>query len=458
MGLVCDSSLLAGNGWPFPVSCLPSDSYLVGGAVRDALLGRRVAHLDLDFVLPGDAIAAARAIAQDYGSGFVVLDAEREIARVVFKDGTADFARQVGPTLETDLQRRDFTINAIAVQPQKGEVLDPFDGQGDLQRRTMRMISPKNLREDPLRLLRAYRQCAQLDLRLEEETQESLRSLAPLLKTVAAERVMSEIRALLAAPDGARWGEVAWRDGIFKHWLPKLQPWQLELADKVDGAIAALSSHWSSLPSAIEAAVASEAGGGKKEKRNKSSNALMSARLASEAAIEGRGVAMLKLAAWLAPDVLRATQSLQTLKTSRHDQRIMEGVLNGIQILAVTDDANAPLEPRTNAPTIAEQFQLFRVSHGTFPLVATLAIAAGTPLDCLLESIRRWHEPNDPVVYPQPLLSGREVLQAYGPSQGRSPGPWVGELLNALALAHAQSKIQTPEQAHSFAQDWLKSC
>ncbi|MEM1427731.1 MAG: CCA tRNA nucleotidyltransferase, partial [Cyanobacteria bacterium P01_H01_bin.130] len=315
MTLVCDSSLLVGNGWPFPVDRLPSASYLVGGAVRDALLGRRVQHLDLDFVLPGDAIATARAIAEDYGSGFVVLDAEREIARVVFKGGTADFARQVGPTLETDLHRRDFTINAIAVQPHGGTAIDPFDGQQDLQKRTMRMISPENLQEDPLRLLRAYRQCAQLDLHLDDATQASLRSLASLLKTVAAERVMSELRGLLSAPGGTRWGKIAWRDGILKDWLPDLQPWHLDLADRIDGAIAALTPQWSNLAQDIETIVAGDidpkstrkTSKAKKTKEKRSPNALspdalMSARLASEALDEGRGLAMLKLSAWLAPN------------------------------------------------------------------------------------------------------------------------------------------------------------
>ncbi|MGD1937615.1 MAG: CCA tRNA nucleotidyltransferase [Cyanophyceae cyanobacterium] len=473
MTLVCDSSLLTGNGWPFPVNRLPSAGYLVGGTVRDALLGRRVAHLDLDFVMPGDAIATARSIAEDYGIGFVVLDAERGIARVVFRDGTADFARQVGPTLETDLHRRDFTVNAIAVQPHGGRAIDPFDGQRDLQRRTMRMISPENLREDPLRLLRAYRQCAQLNLLLEEETQQSLRLLAPLLKTVAAERVMSEIRGLLAAPGGTRWGKAAWEDGIFKHWLPYLAPWQLALADQIDGAIATLSLRWAALPQGIEQAVAGDVAdtkgaqdtGTKKgeKKRNKqkgqsqSPNRMMSARLAADAALEGRGLALLKLAAWLAPSGEQAVQSLQRLKTSRHEQRIVEGVLNGIQVFTGLGDAQdgLPLRPRTSPLTITDQFKLFRISHGTFPLVAALAIAAGTPVDYLLEPIERWHHPNDPMVHPQPLLSGREILQTYGPSEGRSPGPWVGELLNALALAHAESKIHTPTQAHSFAQNWL---
>ncbi|HBW90708.1 MAG TPA: [cytidine(C)-cytidine(C)-adenosine (A)]-adding enzyme, partial [Cyanobacteria bacterium UBA11149] len=86
----------------------------VGGAVRDSLLSRRSDYLDLDFVLPVDAIKIARSLANRYKAGFVVLDKERQIARVVFEAATVDFAQQEGESIETDLYRRDFTINAIA--------------------------------------------------------------------------------------------------------------------------------------------------------------------------------------------------------------------------------------------------------------------------------------------------------------------------------------------------------
>ncbi|HEY9907876.1 MAG TPA: hypothetical protein V6D18_09780, partial [Thermosynechococcaceae cyanobacterium] len=108
------SSALSPKTWPFELEWLPTSAYLVGGTVRDALLGRESEYLDLDFVLPEAAVETAQTIARHYRAGFVLLDAERQIARVVFPQGTVDFAQQVGPTLEADLKRRDFTVNAIA--------------------------------------------------------------------------------------------------------------------------------------------------------------------------------------------------------------------------------------------------------------------------------------------------------------------------------------------------------
>ena len=94
------SSALSPRTWPFEIDFLPPQAYLVGGSVRDALLERHSDYLDLDFVMPEGAVETAATIARHYRAGFVLLDAERQIARVVFPQGTADFAQQVGDSLE----------------------------------------------------------------------------------------------------------------------------------------------------------------------------------------------------------------------------------------------------------------------------------------------------------------------------------------------------------------------
>ncbi len=159
---------------PFDLALLPPQACLVGGAVRDALLGRRREYVDWDFVLPSGAIETASAIASQYRAGFVVLDKERHIARVVFAHGTVDFAQQEGITLEQDLGRRDFTVNAIAYNFHQNKLIDPMAGMGDLERGQLKMVAAANLADDPLRLLRAYRQAAQLQFTLDPRTREIL--------------------------------------------------------------------------------------------------------------------------------------------------------------------------------------------------------------------------------------------------------------------------------------------
>ncbi len=141
-------------------AALPPDqaAYLVGGAVRDALL-QRVTH-DLDFAMPGeDVLTVSRRLADRIGAAFYPLDEERDTGRLVIvrPDGSRqmlDFAALRGPDLESDLRARDFTINAMAVdvrQPQS--LIDPLGGAADLLGKRLSACSATAFTDDPLRIL-----------------------------------------------------------------------------------------------------------------------------------------------------------------------------------------------------------------------------------------------------------------------------------------------------------------
>ncbi len=150
------------------VSALPAgvDVYLVGGAVRDALLGR--SSYDLDFVLAGDTLRIARGLADYLRGAYFPLDVEREYARIVLEESQVgikggriklDFATYQGGSLDSDLHLRDFTINAMAVHVHHPEqLIDPLGGAGDLLAKRLRVCSGESLKNDPLRTLRAVRQ------------------------------------------------------------------------------------------------------------------------------------------------------------------------------------------------------------------------------------------------------------------------------------------------------------
>ncbi|MGL5792793.1 MAG: CCA tRNA nucleotidyltransferase, partial [Waterburya sp.] len=213
-------SYLTTINFPCDLNQLPASTYLVGGSVRDALLQRFKNPIDLDVVLPTKAIQTAQDIARRYQAGFVILDEAREIARVVFKQGTLDIALQVGESILTDLQRRDFTINAIAYNLQSQSIIDPYGGLVDLEQGIIRMVDPVNLDDDPLRLLRAYRQAAQLKFTVEADTRKAIRDRSFLLKKIAAERVQAELNYLFTAPQGNQWLAAATEDGLLQVWLP----------------------------------------------------------------------------------------------------------------------------------------------------------------------------------------------------------------------------------------------
>lgn len=177
--------------------------YLVGGYIRDAVLGKLEGIKDLDFaVADKEAIGLARGIADTLEGHFVLLDESNDTARVVLDDGTViDFAGCLGGTIETDLLRRDFTINSLAWSASRPDVLlDPTGGMEDIERRLVRAVSEKAFEEDPLRLLRAFRFSARLGFDIEKNTMTYIEKHRKSLAGVAVERINYELFALLSEP------------------------------------------------------------------------------------------------------------------------------------------------------------------------------------------------------------------------------------------------------------------
>jgi poly(A) polymerase-like protein len=175
-------------------------AYVVGGAVRDELLGRPV--VDVDVACP-DPVAAARAYASAAGGALFRLSERHGAWRVAFPEEgrTVDFT-PLPQGLEADLATRDFTVNAIAVPVEGGDPIDPLDGLRDLEARSLRAVSPTVFEDDPLRLLRAVRLEDELGFRLEPETEELVRALAHRVTEPAGERILAELERL--TPDGFR--------------------------------------------------------------------------------------------------------------------------------------------------------------------------------------------------------------------------------------------------------------
>ncbi|HEY8465420.1 MAG TPA: HDIG domain-containing metalloprotein [Solirubrobacterales bacterium] len=181
--------------------------WIVGGAVRDALLGREVLDVDLA-VEPGAEERHARAIARACGGAAFPLSEEFGTWRVVAPGGTwhLDVTRLRGDAIEADLRGRDFTINAIAVPlaDPEGELVDPTGGRSDLEAGVVRAVSQRSFADDPLRILRAARFASALGFRIESGTVALGRAEASRAGEPAGERQLAELRHLLAGPDPAR--------------------------------------------------------------------------------------------------------------------------------------------------------------------------------------------------------------------------------------------------------------
>ncbi|MDV6373434.1 CCA tRNA nucleotidyltransferase [Deinococcus arenicola] len=207
-----------------PLPPFPPGGLLVGGAARDWLRG--APPKDYDWAVP-DPAAAARAMADALGGSAFPLDEERGYWRVHLPgEAHHDFV-PLPADVNDDLLRRDFTVNALALNENR-KILDPAGGQADLKARRLRMVSAANLRADPLRAWRAARLELTLGFRLEVETERVVRQVAAdlsdgTLRMPAPERIRDELQALLAHPDAAH-GLKRMEDlGLLALTLPELR-------------------------------------------------------------------------------------------------------------------------------------------------------------------------------------------------------------------------------------------
>jgi poly(A) polymerase-like protein len=165
------------------------EAWIVGGAVRDALLGRPLVDLDI-------ACREPEAAAKKLWRGAFPLSERHGAWRVALDGGrTIDFTPLHG-SIEDDLATRDFTINAVAEPLAGGERLDPFGGQADLEARVLRAVGPGVFEDDPLRLLRAVRLEDELGFRLDPDTERLVREHAALVGQPAGERIVAELLRL----------------------------------------------------------------------------------------------------------------------------------------------------------------------------------------------------------------------------------------------------------------------
>jgi tRNA nucleotidyltransferase (CCA-adding enzyme) len=242
------------EGW---VRSLGLDAYLVGGAVRDELLGKD--SKDADFLVPGVDTEGLRRALEPHGRvedlivagrlvGVRLHPRDRELralapAGIEFAPpraerstgpGRHDFEIVADPSLsvEDDMARRDFTINAIARRLADNTIVDPYGGKADLERKVLRTVSPQSFREDPLRLVRGLRFVSQLDLDPDEQTLEQMRENADSIRLVSGERVggglgsdgMGELSKLLLGDHPAKALTLARDTGVLTALIPEFEP------------------------------------------------------------------------------------------------------------------------------------------------------------------------------------------------------------------------------------------
>lgn len=395
---------LAMETWPLPLPLLPPGTALVGGAVRDGLLGRLGERPDLDLVVPGDGLALTRRLARDLGGTAVELDRERSIGRLVLNGWTMDLARLQGESLAADLARRDFTVNAIALMlPLAGQpptLVDPLEGLGDLQRGQLRAIAESNLLEDPIRLLRGLRLAAELGFTLTPESWEWIVRHRATLASVAGERVLTELRRLVAGVDGAKGVDLLLRSGLLEGWT---------------------------------------AGpGGPEAMAHLTLEAARSRGLTEEEATAALPIA--RLAVLLDEEALRSLHASNKLRQRCRHLRRWRQRLAALGVLARGFEALPE----------AEQLALHRQVAGDLPaLLLELAPPAASA------ALPRWRDPADPLFHPRAPVDGLALQRALG----LPPGPRLGQLLDHLTAERAFGRLPrdnpSDPQTLQAARSWI---
>lgn len=478
----------------------PGPIFLVGGVVRDLLLDRT--SVDLDVAVPQDAAALARRLADQLGGAFVLLDAAHDIARVVLSEpsGTTfyvDCTAWRGGSLEEDLRLRDFTINALALdlkQPDVG-VIDVTGGLRDLERRLIRLTSERALVDDPLRGLRAVRLLAELapwGFRLADETTRLVRQYAGWLTLSAAERIRDELVRILDASNPGRWLRLLVELGQLRVVLPE--------ADDLRGVSQSPPHRWDVFEHTVRALdhvahLQRWLASAQRETDDEWSKALRAAlgpqRTAlqahfqqSEAATRDRAQ-MLRWAAlchdWGKPatwqEVVRAdgTTRIRFLGHDKVGARLTREALGRLRfneaearrVSAIVAHHMRPLllaRSRTG-PGRRAIYRYFKSTGDAGVDVAVLSLAdawaTGGPTALgpqwgrlqrtvyrLLDSF--FAQPQEAVL-PPPLLTGHDLMTAFG----LTPGPLVGQLLEQVAEAQAVGEVQSKEQALAYARRLL---
>ena len=478
---------------------LPPDQeiFLVGGAVRDALLGRE-SH-DLDFAVPADGIKLARRIANKLKGAFYPLDNERDTGRVVLiqEDGTRtimDFATYRGTDIEVDLRDRDFTINAIAYNLGTEAIFDPLYGGNDLRNKLIRACSSESLTHDAVRVLRAVRLAAGLGFRIDADTRQKLKQAAEELRSVSPERLRDELFRILDGPQPGTVVRALEMLGVLPYILPELPA--LNGVDQPTPHVYDVWTHTLSVMSHLEDILTALAPGYDPESTGDLFTGLLVVRLGryreqfaahfANPLNADRSVRALLFFATLYHDVAKpackTTDEDGRIHFWDHDVQGAEMAAARAQALHLSNDEihrlrliirhhmrvhfhSNRMEKEHKGPSRRAIYRFFRDAGeaGVDLVLLALADTRATRGHTLTQETwtaaldigrtfleNYWEKPAE-TVYPPRLLDGNEVMTAFE----LAPGPRVGEILEVIREAQATGKVNTREEALNFAKDWL---
>ena len=490
------------------VDAFPADEpiYLIGGAVRDLLLGR--ASHDLDFGLGADSLAVARRIANRIGAAYYPLDKERGAARLVLirDDGTRDvldFAAFRGDTLEEDLRGRDFTLNAIALDVRTHKIYDPLGGAADLRAKELRLCSPKSLSDDPIRVWRAIRLATNFGFKIMPETRAAMKEAISGISETSVERQRDEFFKILEGKQSYTALRALEMLGVLPEILPELAalkdvPQSPPHVDDVWSHTLNVMRHLETMLAALspdyDSSKAAEFHNGyvvvKLGRYREKFAEHFAERLTTDRSLYG----LLFLSALyhdIAKPLVRKDGDDGRIRFWGHDvegaemvaarakslhlsndeidrlKRIVRGHLrvHDMANRMLTSGAQVQGQERLGSPSRRTIYRFFRDTReaGVDIILLSLADLRATyehtlpedlwkaELDVARILLENYFERPAETVKPKSLLDGHEVMEAFD----LRPSPKVGKVIEAIREAQAMGEVGTREEALSFGEKWL---
>jgi poly(A) polymerase len=463
-------------------------SYLVGGVLRDVLLERGTA--DIDIAVKGDALEIAAKVATALGGKYVLLDEINRVGRVVLVDEEGrrelDFSTLKG-NIEQDLAQRDFTIDAMAVDLSRLDkeqidiqLIDPFEGRNDLQRGVIRVVADTAFESDAVRLLRAVRLAAELGFTIDNETETLIRRYSHLIAHVAGERIREELLQLLAVSQARQFLHYLDELGLITAMIPELA--------QAKGVKQPKEHFWDVFDHSIETVDAVDfllrRGAWGYAGEEALAVAPWSAKLAQHFDLEvssgsTRGL-LLKLAALLHDVAKPQTKAIEANGRMRFLGHASEGATMAVNILErlrfstkeiklveiVVRHHLRPMQmSHDGLPTRRAIYRYFRDTGeaGIDTLFLSLAdhlATRGPHLELaqwqghtqLVEYVIGQRFQEESLVSPPKLVDGHDLINIFS----MSPGPRIGELLEAVREAQAAGELTTREEALSYIDCLLK--
>jgi poly(A) polymerase len=469
-------------------------AHLVGGFVRDVLLHRRTA--DIDIAVASDALEVARVVAGALGGRFVALDEENGVARIILVGGDifpgenqwqVDFATFRG-SIEEDLARRDFTVDAMAVELNQitttnraVRLVDPFGGRKDIKNGVIRSVSETAFESDAVRLLRAVRLAAELGFSIDSVTEAQVQHHASLIAGVAGERIREELLRLLAVPGSGRFLVYLDSLGLLTALIPELAT--------ARGVEQPREHFWDIFEHSLKTVLAVDfllregsweyGNNGLLETVPWSSE--LTAHFGLEVGSGSTGRSLLKLAALLHDIAKPQTRSIDEngrmrfLGHAGEGASVAAGVLERLRfsnreikfVEAIVLHHLRPMQmSQGGLPTRRAIYRYFRDTGDAAIEILFLSLAdhlatRGPHLEMagwqghidIVEYVLAQHTEQESQPRPVKLIDGHDLINTLG----MSPGVRLGKLLEAVREAHAAGEVTTRQEALEFVRDQLSS-